>query len=67
MRPPLISALSSYGTCLARNAGFSESLTNTGIHNVQLGSSGAAHEWFTGRRCLSDFPPTFALVEIFER
>jgi hypothetical protein len=49
---------------LAQNAGFSDALTNTGIHNVQFKSSGTAHEWFTGRRCLNDFARKFALVEI---
>ena len=36
---------------------FSETLTNTGVHNVYFESSGTAHEWLTWRRALNDFAP----------
>jgi enterochelin esterase-like enzyme len=37
--------------------GFSDSLTQAGIHNVYFESPGTAHEWLTWRRCLNDFAP----------
>jgi S-formylglutathione hydrolase FrmB len=37
--------------------GFSDALTNAGIHNVYFESPGTAHEWLTWRRCLNDFAP----------
>jgi enterochelin esterase family protein len=40
-----------------RTKGFSEALTNAGIHNVYFESPGTAHEWLTWRRCLNDFVP----------
>jgi hypothetical protein len=57
-------ALLRCGTCLAQSAGFSDALTNASILNGRLKSSGTAHGWFTGRRCLNGFAPKFALVEI---
>jgi len=37
--------------------GFSDALTQAGIHNVYFESPGTAHEWLTWRRCLNDFAP----------
>jgi enterochelin esterase-like enzyme len=37
--------------------GFSEALTQAGIHNVYFESPGTAHEWLTWRRALDDFAP----------
>jgi len=37
--------------------GFSDALSQAGIHNVYFESPGTAHEWLTWRRCLNDFAP----------
>jgi len=37
--------------------GFSDALTQAGIHNVYFESPDTAHEWLTWRRCLNDFAP----------
>jgi enterochelin esterase-like enzyme len=37
--------------------GFSDSLTQAGIHNVYFESPGTAHEWLTWRRSFNDFAP----------
>jgi enterochelin esterase-like enzyme len=37
--------------------GFSDALTQAGIHNVYFESPGTAHEWLTWRRSFNDFAP----------